>query len=314
MGRLAYLYHPLFEKHDPGRGHPERPERLTAINAYLQRKGFWPRISRLEPEPIDRHLLQLNHSSDYIDFILSQEGKEGIVLDGGDTVLNAYSVQAALLAAGAGQAAVDAVFRKNFDKVFAALRPPGHHAEYDKAMGFCVFNNIAIAARYALLQNYVRKILIIDWDVHHGNGTQNAFYEDERVFYLSLHQYPLFPMTGLKTETGRGTGLGFTKNIPLPYGQGDAQYVQLLADALQEIAQKFQPELVLISAGFDAHQNDPLGGMQVTTAGFYKMTELVAQFAHRYAQGRVISFLEGGYHLQSLAESVYRHLLCLLKH
>ncbi len=181
-------------------------------------------------------------------------------------------------------------------------------------MGFCVFNNIAIAARYAIQQKYAQKILIVDWDVHHGNGTQHAFYDDDSVFYFSIHQYPLFPMTGLKSEIGEGKGRGFTRNIPLPYGRGDDEYIVLLEQSLEEIGQKFAPDLVLISAGFDAHKEDPLGGMQVTTAGFYKMTELVSRFANRFCQGRIISFLEGGYDLNALAESVYRHLLCLLKH
>ncbi len=314
MARLAYLYHPYFEKHNPGHGHPECPERLAAINGYLGRKGFWPRITKLQPESIDLEVLKLNHAPEYIDFILQQQGKEGIVLDNGDTILSSHSVEAALLAAGAATLAVDAVYKNDFDKVFAAVRPPGHHAEYDRAMGFCIFNNIALAARYALQQGYARKILIVDWDVHHGNGTQHAFYEDDSVFYFSMHQYPLFPMTGLKSETGRGKGLGFTKNIPLSYGQGDEEYVRILEEALDEIPRMFIPDLVLISAGFDAHREDPLGGMQVTTAGFYKVTELVSQFANRYAKGKIISFLEGGYHLAALAESVYQHLLCLLKH
>ena len=314
MGRLAYIAHPYFEKHNPGSGHPERPERLAAINSYLDRKGFWPRVQKLQPESIDSELLKLNHDPEYIDFILKQKGKERVVLDGGDTVLSTFSVEAALLAAGAAVRSVEAVFREDFDKVFAAVRPPGHHAEREQAMGFCVFNNIAIAARYAIQQKYAQKILIVDWDVHHGNGTQHAFYDDDSVFYFSIHQYPLFPMTGLKSEIGEGKGKGFTRNIPLPYGRGDDEYIVLLERSLEEIGQKFAPDLVLISAGFDAHKEDPLGGMQVTTAGFYKMTELVSQFANRFCQGRIISFLEGGYDLNALAESVYRHLLCLLKH
>lgn len=314
MGRLAYIDHPIFDLHDPGSGHPECPERTRAIRAYLERKHFFERITRFEPQPAQRTLLELNHDPEYIDYILLQKGKEHVVLDGGDTVLNEHSVDAALLAAGSATLAVDLIFEQNFDKVFAAVRPPGHHAENDRAMGFCIFNNVALAAHYALQQGFAQRILIVDWDVHHGNGTQNAFYQSDRVFYFSIHQYPLFPMTGKADETGRGKGLGFTKNVPMPYGQGDTEYVHIMEKTLAELEEMFLPDLILISAGFDAHQDDPIGGMQVTTQGFYKLTELVCQFANRTAHGRIISFLEGGYHLEALAQSVYQHLLCLLKH
>lgn len=313
MARLAYIQHPYFEKHDPGAGHPESPERVRAIQAYLQRKGFFERVQRFEPSTADRDFLTLNHAPEYIEYILRQKGKERVVLDGGDTILNPYSVEAALFAAGSAMLAVDLTFEQNFDRVFAAVRPPGHHAEFDRAMGFCIFNNIALAARYALKKGYAQKILIVDWDVHHGNGTQHAFYENRSVFYFSIHQYPLFPMTGLKNETGRGEGLGFTKNVPLAYGQGDEKYVAVMEETLTELDEKFHPDLILISAGFDAHKDDPIGGMQVTTEGFYKLTELVCRFANRTCNGRIISFLEGGYNLKALSESVYQHLLCLLK-
>ncbi len=314
MARLAFIFHPLFEAHNPGAGHPERPERLKAIRDYLKNKGFWERVQTFEPEPAATEVLKEIHNPTYIEFVLQKQGQEGVLLDGGDTVLSARSVEAALRAAGAGIKAVDLMRKEKFDKIFAAVRPPGHHAETDRAMGFCVFNNVAVAARYAQMSGLAKKILIVDWDVHHGNGTQNAFYEDPDVFYFSIHQYPLFPMTGLKDETGRGAGKGFTKNVPLPYGQGDETYIQVLDQSLAEIEDIFKPELVMISAGFDAHQNDPIGGMRVTTEGFYKMTEILARFANKHCHGRVISFLEGGYNLEALSQSVYQHLVCLLKH
>lgn len=314
MGRLAYIYHPLFDKHDPGTGHPESPQRLRSIQEFLEKKGFLHSISECEPYPAPKEILSMNHDPAYIDFILQYKGVEHKVVDGGDTVLGAASVDAALLAAGAATKAVDLIFDEGYDKVFAAVRPPGHHAVFDRAMGFCVFNNIAIAARYALKFKNLQRILIIDWDVHHGNGTQDAFYYDPSVFYLSLHQFPFYPMSGREGETGSGSGNGFNRNIPLAAGSGDDIYVQALEGALLDLENMFQPQLVLISAGFDAYNKDPIGGMNVTERGFYKLTEVAARFAQRHCDGRIISFLEGGYHLPGLAECVYRHLRCLLKH
>lgn len=314
MGRLAFIYHPIFLEHHPGAGHPERPERLKAIVDFLKQKNFFTRIEQKEPIKITPQYLQLIHEPEYVEHILTLSGQQGVVLDGGDTVLSERSVEAALYAAGSGQVALELIFEQGFDKVFAAVRPPGHHAEHDRAMGFCVFNNVAVTARLAQQKNYAQKILIIDWDVHHGNGTQHAFYDDPTVFYFSMHQFPFYPMTGTADEIGLGAGQGFTLNVPLEYGQGDNQYVDVLENSLVQIEQQFKPDLVLISAGFDAHLNDPIGGMRVTTEGFYKLTELVAQFANHHCNGRIISFLEGGYHLKALAESVHQHLLCLLKH
>lgn len=314
MARLAYIYDALFTRHQPGGGHPEAPQRLHSIQAYLKKQGFFNRMDEVGCLPATREQLLSVHSAEYIDFVLTFRGKKEAVLDSGDTRLSAESVDAALLAAGAASKAVELVFEQNYDKVFAAVRPPGHHALRDTAMGFCVFNNIALCAAYALKKKQVKKILIVDWDVHHGNGTQAAFYENAQVFYLSLHQSPFYPMSGRADETGSGEGTGFTKNIPLPSGCGDDDYVRVLEKALQEIERVFIPDLVLISAGFDAHREDPIGGMQLTEEGFYKMTELTARFAQRHANGRIISFLEGGYHLKALPSSVSRHLQCLLKH
>lgn len=314
MARLAYIYNPVFEQHNPGAGHPESPQRLRSIQDYLSKHSFFNRAELISPSSATKEQLLLIHSEEYIDFVLRHSGIDGAVLDGGDTRLSSASVDAALLAAGAAVQAVELVFNQNYDKVFAAVRPPGHHALTANAMGFCVFNNIALCAAYALQKRLVSKILIVDWDVHHGNGTQDMFYDNEQVFYLSLHQSPFYPMSGRQDETGTASGAGFTKNIPLPSGRTDDDYARILEKALLDIEQIFVPELVLISAGFDAHKLDPIGGMLLTENGFYKLTELVSRFAQRYANGRVISFLEGGYHLQGLAESVYKHLQCLLKH
>ncbi len=314
MARLAYIFNALFTEHDPGAGHPESPERLHSIQTYLKKNGFFNRMDEVSCLPASKEQLRLIHSADYIDFVLSFRGKKEAVLDHGDTRLSAGSVDAALLAAGAALNAVELVFDQHYDKVFAAVRPPGHHALRDSAMGFCVFNNIALCAAYALKKKYVKKILIVDWDVHHGNGTQAAFYDNPHVFYLSLHQSPFYPMSGRADETGSGKGKGFTMNIPLLSGCRDDDYVHVLEHALLEIEETFSPDLVLISAGFDAHRDDPIGGMLLTEEGFYKITELTARFAQRQANGRIISFLEGGYHLSALPSSVSRHLQCLLKH
>ncbi len=314
MARLAYIYDTLFTQHDPGAGHPESPKRLQHIQGYLKKQGFFNRADLMNCLPATREQLMLAHSAEYIDFVLSFRGKEEALLDSGDTRLSADSVDAALLAAGAAIKAVDLVFEQQYDKVFAAVRPPGHHALRDSAMGFCVFNNIALCAAYALKNRMVKKVLIVDWDVHHGNGTQAAFYDNPYVFYLSLHQWPFYPMSGRAEETGTGKGMDFTMNIPLSSGCGNEEYVQALEKAFLKIEPFFTPDLVLISAGFDAHRDDPIGGMLLTEEGFYKITELTARFAQRHANGRVISFLEGGYHLSALPSSVSRHLQCLLKH
>ena len=314
MARLAYIYDTLFTLHDPGAGHPESPRRLQSIQAYLKKQGFFNRADLMSCLPATREQLMLAHSAEYIDFVMSFRGIEQGVLDNGDTRLSADSVDAALLAAGAAFKAVELVFNQNYDKVFVAVRPPGHHALRDSAMGFCIFNNIALCAAYALENSDVKKVLIVDWDVHHGNGTQAAFYDNPHVFYLSLHQSPFYPMSGRAEETGSGKGAGCTMNIPLPSGCSNDDYVRALENALLAIEQTFVPDLVLISAGFDAHRDDPIGGMLLTEEGFYKMTELTARFAQRHANGRIISFLEGGYHLSALPSSVSRHLQCLIKH
>ncbi len=314
MAQLAILYDPLFLKHDPGAGHAEAPRRLQSIMTYLQNNGFLNKISVFSPQEASTAHLSLVHTPEYIESILQLRGVEHYILDHGDTILNEYSVEAALRAAGAALTAVDLIFEQQFDKIFAAVRPPGHHAEAGRGMGFCIFNNIALAARYALQKENVKRVLIIDWDVHHGNGSQHIFYDDASVFYLSLHQFPFYPRSGTASETGADAGDGFTMNIPLPAGQTDDDYAQHLEQALTEIELRFKPDLLLVSAGFDAHVSDPLGGMRLTADGFYKLTELAARFAQRHANGRIISFLEGGYSYPGLAKSVYEHLRCLIKH
>lgn len=313
MGRLAYLFDPLFLEHDPGNQHPESPARLRAIQDYLVERDIFSRVDLKSCQPATKDHLKLIHSESYIDSVLKHRGVEHAILDDGDTHISHSSVDAALLAAGTAIEAVDLVFNQGYDKVFAAVRPPGHHARPDQAMGFCLFNNIALCAAHALQTQDISRVLIIDWDVHHGNGTQEMFFSNGSVFFLSIHQSPLFPHTGTEGEFGTGEGLGFTRNIPRLPRKDDAHYISQLKQALEEIEAVFEPQLVLISAGFDAHEADPIGNMKLTTNGFYELTRIATDFAQRHADGRVISFLEGGYDFPALAQCVEAHLLGLLQ-
>ena len=209
--------------------------------------------------------------------------------------------------------AADAIMKEKITNAFCAIRPPGHHAEKNRALGFCLFNNIAITAKYLQQKHAIEKILIIDWDVHHGNGTQNAFYEDATVFYFSIHQSPHYPGTGLINETGIRKGERFTLNVPLTAGHGDEDYIEAFQSKLLPAANKFKPDFILISAGFDAHRDDPLAGMQLTETGFAKLTEIAADLADEFCNGKIISFLEGGYNLEKLAASVAAHIEILIK-
>ncbi len=311
MEKIGFISSPIFLEHDPGEFHPEHPDRLRAIESKLKKTGLWDQLTHYPPRFATKESLCLVHDKNLVEFNLAQSGKENFRIDG-DTVLSEQSIIAATQAAGAGINAVDLIFKeKQLSKIFAAVRPPGHHAEKDRSMGFCIFNNIAIAAAYAIEKEFIKKVLIVDWDVHHGNGTQNIFYERDDVYYFSIHQSPLFPGTGSATETGSGKGKGFTLNVPLNGGQGDKIYMEVLSESLSKIEQTFSPDLILISAGFDAHISDPIGGMNVTDKGFAEMTETIVQFADKHCQGKVISMLEGGYDLEGLAGSLNEHLTIL---
>jgi acetoin utilization deacetylase AcuC-like enzyme len=235
------------------------------------------------------------------------------ILDSPDTGICPCSFEVALLAVGGVLTAVDAVMAGELTNAFCAVRPPGHHAERDQAMGFCLFNNVAVAAAYLRKKYGLARILIVDWDVHHGNGTQNAFLDDPSVFYFSIHQHPHYPGTGTRMERGKGVGLGATLNIPLPGGCGDEEYLKIFRETFLCAAMSFEPDFVLISAGFDGHQNDPLSGMLLSENGYEEMTEIVKKVAQECGQGRLVSILEGGYNLVSLAGCVERHLE-VLKH
>ncbi len=314
MANLAYITHPIYLKHDTGSWHPERPERLTAITDALDQSHLKNTIEILTPLKASPEQVATVHTIEYIKFVTDaiRHGKH--VLDFGDTVVGEYSLDAAYYACGAALKGIDLLAEGYIKRVFCAVRPPGHHAELDRAMGFCIFNNVAVAARHAIKTGLAVRVLIVDWDVHHGNGTQHAFESDDTVFYYSLHRYPFYPGTGSKIERGLGKGEGFTLNHPLSAGSNDTVYLEGFQNDLEQIEQVFRPDLVIISNGYDAHRDDPLGGMQMTDEGFRKMTEIISQFAWRHCEGRILSVLEGGYNLDILARCVISHLDSLLKH
>ena len=314
MSSLSIITHPVYLEHDTGFGHPERPERLTAIINKINGSTTLAKPEWIEPKKAEDDSIVDVHSEVYFQNISEAILGGERVLDGGDTVSSVKSLDAALFAAGAMIEGIDLIKTQNSKKVFCAVRPPGHHAEKDRAMGFCIFNNVAIAARYAQKKGIAEKVLIFDWDVHHGNGTQHIFDKDSSVFYYSIHQYPFYPGTGSEQEIGLAEGEGFTLNRPLKSGSSDSEYLDAIELDLEFIERKFKADLVIISAGFDAHKDDPLAGMQVTENGFWKMTEIVSRYAWRYSEGRILSVLEGGYDLKALADSVHAHLECLLKH
>jgi acetoin utilization deacetylase AcuC-like enzyme len=305
--RVGFLYSQKFLLHRPPAGHPERPERLASLVEYLQQTGVWQKLTHVQPSPANEEDILAVHSREHYMMVKEICERGGGMLDEGDTHAVRESFDAALLAAGAVTAAIDAVLTKKVDAAFCAVRPPGHHAERDRAMGFCLFNNVAVGARYAQRAHRIERVAILDWDVHHGNGTQHIFEEDPTVFYISLHQYPFYPGTGARDERGIGDGEGFTLNIPLPAGTGEARYLEAFDGEIVPALQQFRPSLLIISAGFDAHKDDPLGGMRLTEESFAKMTEKVTGVAP------TVSVLEGGYNLHALARSVAAHLMAMMK-
>ncbi len=288
-------------RHDTGTAHPERPARLARILSSLKADPPADLVWN-SPRLADWKELESVHDPEYVQSIREVEG-QCIVIDQ-DTVLSKDSVHAARLAAGASLQAVDAVLQGKCKSAFALVRPPGHHAERAKAMGYCVFNNVALAAEHALRHHGLQRVLIIDWDVHHGNGTQDIFEARADVLVFNIHQWPLYPGSGAQAERGVGPGVGFTINVPMPAASGDDQYEEAFRKELLPAAQRFKPELVLLSAGFDAHELDPLGGMQLTDKGYGRLASLVRGIAEEHTQGKVIALLEGGYDLTGLVGGV----------
>lgn len=304
MNRTGIVKDGRYLEHVMDPGHPESPERLRAIYQMLEEEEMKGQVEAVKPRAATREELEMIHSPAYIDLVASTAGKPYFRLDG-DTSTCAKSYEAALVAAGGFLELIKAIMEGKLNNGFALVRPPGHHAERDRAMGFCLFNNVAIGARYAIQNFSLQKILIVDWDVHHGNGTQSSFYEDPKVLYFSTHRNGFFyPGTGAATEVGKGKGEGFTVNVPLSTRCDDADYGNIFQKILKPIALEYQPQLILVSAGFDTHYDDPLGGMEVTEKGFARMTQILIEIAEATAQGKLAITLEGGYDVSGQSRSV----------
>ena len=306
----AYLYDDIYMEHDTGWGHPERPDRVHAIDTRLRKESFYGNLVRVQPVSCDRVHIERIHSASYVDRVRKEIEGGTRYLDSMDTVVCEASYEIALKAAGGCVSMCDTVMAGKANRGFCSVRPPGHHAERDYAAGFCIFNNIAIAARYLQAAHGIKKIGIVDWDVHHGNGTQHSFERDGSILFISLHQYPHYPGTGASHERGSGEGTGFTMNFPMRAGSTDRDYTDIFAKEIAPALRKFGPEIILISAGFDAHNADPLSSIRLTTEAFYTFTGFLKEIAREHAGGRMIAFLEGGYNLSALAESVSRVITC----
>ena len=312
--KTGFLYDDIFLRHDTGTGHPEQAARLTAIVKHLEQAELNSQLLMLEPpQPAAQQWLATVHTPEYIQRAQGAWGQGMRLLDSLDVPISQHSYAVATQAAGAVLQAVDAVMQGRITNAFCALRPPGHHALPDQAMGFCIFNNVAIGARYVQTHYQLERVLIVDWDVHHGNGTQAMFYDDPTVLYFSTHQSPFYPGTGAASERGDGAGVGYTLNAPLPQGTKDAAYMRVFQEQFTPAALAFKPDFVFISAGFDAHEDDILGGMKITTQGFAELTRVVTDIAQQCCAGRIVSVLEGGYHLQGLANSVGAHVNALME-
>ena len=304
----ALLIDPIYREHLAGREHPERPERFDAVVEGLQQAGLLDQLGRVDRRAATEEELLLCHTPEYLRTVKHDVQSGSRFLSTGDTDITPNSMDIAAQAAGGVLNAVDAVISRKARNAFCAVRPPGHHANAGRGMGFCLFNNVALAARYAQRKHGLDRVLILDWDVHHGNGTQDIFYSDPTVFFFSTHQWPLYPGTGRADETGEGPGEGTTINVPLPAGSGRKEVLGAVRELLLPAADRFRPELVLVSAGFDSRVGDLLGRFTLTDRDFADLTRIVLEIGDRYAGGRVVSVLEGGYTLSGLASASAAHV------
>jgi acetoin utilization deacetylase AcuC-like enzyme len=289
--------------HVTGSFHPESPRRLQAIYEMLESRDMKDNYIFIESRSATREEIAMNHGDGYIDLVAGTAGKRHYSLDV-DTQTSAKSYETALLAAGGFCNAIDSVVEGKVDNAFALVRPPGHHAEFDRAAGFCIFNNIAIGARHAIKKHGMKRILILDWDLHHGNGTQHSFYSDTRVLYFSTHQSPFYPGTGSVLEIGAKEGRGYTVNVPLKSGRGDAEFIKIFKRIVEPVAMEYRPELVLLSAGFDIYRKDSMGGMNVTSEGFASLARIIMNIADNCCDGRFVATLEGGYNIDGQARGI----------
>jgi len=297
-----------YQNHNTGDGHPEKIDRVTAVIDNFKKLDnknlLWKK-----PSKFNRSLLEITHNSDYINFVEESFPKKGLSFLDGDTIVSPGSKEATSDAVGSIITAIDGVQNNEFKNAFCAVRPPGHHAEKNKAMGFCIYNNVAVGANYLIDKYKLNKIAIIDFDVHHGNGTQDIFYDNEKVLYISTHQFPYYPGSGTEQEKGKHNNIF---NIPLPAGTTSEEYLSAYEYVLKKITE-FKPEFILLSAGFDAHKDDPLAQFQLESKDFYELTKRTLELSKLYCDGKVVSILEGGYDLLALQESTEMHVKALIE-
>ena len=297
-----------YQNHNTGDGHPEKIDRVTVVIDNLKKLDNKDLVWK-KPSKFDRSLLEITHNPDYINFVEKSFPEKGLSFLDGDTIVSPGSKDASSDAVGSIITAIDGVQNKNFSNAFCAVRPPGHHAEKNKAMGFCIYNNVAVGANYLINKYKLKKVAIIDFDVHHGNGTQDIFHDNEKVLYISTHQYPYYPGSGTNDEKGKYNNI---LNIPLPAGTTSKEYLNAYEFVLKKI-REFKPEFVLLSAGFDAHKDDPLAQLQLESKDFYNITKRTLELSKQYCDGKVVSILEGGYDLLALQESTEMHVKALLE-
>ncbi len=314
MKKTGFVHDKRFLLHDTGDYHPETAGRVDAVYDGIQKAGLLPLLRLITPRPAEMQWIHAVHEAEYVRRFESLCSSGCTTIDYPDNQMCSCSFEIARLAVGGVLQAVDLLMEGEIDNAFCAVRPPGHHAEAGKAMGFCYFNNVAIAARYLQRKWGIERVAIVDFDVHHGNGTQHIFEADPSVYYYSMHEHPsfAFPGTGRAFETGSGAGTGFTRNHPMLPGRGDREYEKIMDEDFLPVFDAFNPQVVLVSAGFDAHEEDDMSGISLTTAGFSRIMQTITEMARRHADGRLISVLEGGYNLKRLGELAANHVAILL--